>query len=933
MPAQIRRSTRPGRRARAVAHAMEALEPRQLLTRLVGIDVSEHQGSINWTSVKNTAGKNFAFIRATYGKTSDDLTFLDNVNATTGAIAKGLYAGFYHYAYYDLDSTHTATAEADNFFDRVKPYLNAGGKVMNPVLDVEEPLRTGWVAADLVQWVKDWGARVKSRATSELGLTLVPIVYMGASNAGNGSYITSELAQTFPLWVAQWPSTLPDPQTGEASSTGFWQDWQVWQYSSTGSVSGISGNVDLDVMNGDADTVQDYIIGSAGKWADGTWLQVNAASGLKAWDASTCNPNAPYNDTFTTAPNGTIGKVLQGPVYGNGYERWQIQYNNGMTGWSAEPFLNLLSPGAVSNPNPANNASVTTLPANFTWNAGANASFYKVYLDGSLQTTVSTNSWTHGTIAGGSHTWRIDSINGSLTATGTTWNFNYNNAPAVPSNPNPANNAIVNVKPLTLDWADSLNATSYDIYLGSSTSPTANVTVSQYGPITPADGLRLWRVVAKNGGVSTSGPQWQYTMDSTPPDATLGTQTPGTGAATFDFVVTYSDATTSVDATTFGDNDVLVTGPNAFSQNATLVSSSGNAVTYRIIAPGGTWDFNDNGTYTVSQNANQVKDAAGNYRAAGTIGTLGFTAAFAYMTGSTLNVQFDGTLVPIQLATTGSDITATRNATTLSFTGVSDINVIGTNADDRLQISAPVAPPMVFNNGSGNDLIEVVGGTYSFSGDAGGPNRNVGILVTSGAAVVFDATQHLRSLSIDGLATLSADGDKVLVTDALAITGKLNLTNNDMVVNYTGDSVLGTWNGSAYTGVAGLLASGSNGGTWDGNGIVTDRSDAISPSVLTTLAVAEASDALGLGPTDTGLFGSETVDGTSVLVKYTWGGDANLDGTLNGDDYFQIDSHFNQDGVAFHFYNGDFNLDGSINGDDYFIIDSNWNAGSTGPVL
>ena len=77
----------------------------------------------------------------------------------------------------------------------------------------------------------------------------------------------------------------------------------------------------------------------------------------------------------------------------------------------------------------------------------------------------------------------------------------------------------------------------------------------------------------------------------------------------------------------------------------------------------------------------------------------------------------------------------------------------------------------------------------------------------------------------------------------------------------------------------------------------------------------------------------QAVDATSVLVKYTYGGDANLDGTLNGDDYFQIDSHSNQSGSVFGYFNGDFNLDGEINGDDYFIIDSNWNAGSTGPVL
>jgi hypothetical protein len=61
---------------------------------------------------------------------------------------------------------------------------------------------------------------------------------------------------------------------------------------------------------------------------------------------------------------------------------------------------------------------------------------------------------------------------------------------------------------------------------------------------------------------------------------------------------------------------------------------------------------------------------------------------------------------------------------------------------------------------------------------------------------------------------------------------------------------------------------------------------------------------------------------------YTWGGDANLDGTLNGDDYFQIDDHVNQSG-AFGYQNGDFNYDGLINGDDYFIIDNNISIGQS----
>jgi len=60
-----------------------------------------------------------------------------------------------------------------------------------------------------------------------------------------------------------------------------------------------------------------------------------------------------------------------------------------------------------------------------------------------------------------------------------------------------------------------------------------------------------------------------------------------------------------------------------------------------------------------------------------------------------------------------------------------------------------------------------------------------------------------------------------------------------------------------------------------------------------------------------------------VLVMYTWGGDADLNGALDGDDYFRIDSHALQSGSVFGYVNGDFNYDGSIDGDDYFVLDSN----------
>jgi hypothetical protein len=101
---------------------------------------------------------------------------------------------------------------------------------------------------------------------------------------------------------------------------------------------------------------------------------------------------------------------------------------------------------------------------------------------------------------------------------------------------------------------------------------------------------------------------------------------------------------------------------------------------------------------------------------------------------------------------------------------------------------------------------------------------------------------------------------------------------------------------------------------------VTTRPDALAG--LTTLAVAEAADVRGVMGSQTTLFSGQTVDATTVVVKYTYGGDANLDGVVSGDDFSAID--FNAGGQGSNgWYNGDFNYDGVIGGDDYSAIDFN----------
>src|SRR5439155_16925972 len=77
-------------------------------------------------------------------------------------------------------------------------------------------------------------------------------------------------------------------------------------------------------------------------------------------------------------------------------------------------------------------------------------------------------------------------------------------------------------------------------------------------------------------------------------------------------------------------------------------------------------------------------------------------------------------------------------------------------------------------------------------------------------------------------------------------------------------------------------------------------------------------------------FAGQSVSGGDQLIMYSYGGDANMDGTLNGDDYFRIDSHVAQSGSVFGYANGDFTYNGTIDGDDYFIIDSNIAAAQAG---
>jgi GH25 family lysozyme M1 (1,4-beta-N-acetylmuramidase) len=214
-----------------------AVRPDATTTRLEGIDVSHWQGTISWPKVA-AAGKRFAIIKATDGLvTSTGALYVDPLYATNHANAKaaGIWTGAYHFARPDA-TANDAVLEARHFASRV----NLGAGDIIPALDLE--VSGSLSIAALQAWVTTW----LNEVTAQTGVR--PMIYTSPAfwkkYMGDSSALATAGYKT--LWIAHWNVTSP---TVAASNWGGY-GWTFWQYSNCGTVSGISGCVDLDRFNG-----------------------------------------------------------------------------------------------------------------------------------------------------------------------------------------------------------------------------------------------------------------------------------------------------------------------------------------------------------------------------------------------------------------------------------------------------------------------------------------------------------------------------------------------------------------------------------------------------------------------------------------------------------------------------------------------------------
>jgi GH25 family lysozyme M1 (1,4-beta-N-acetylmuramidase) len=204
--------------------------PAAAATRVPGIDVSKWQGDVDWAAVSSTSTR-FAIMRATRGHDYVDPRYAEYL---AEASANGLVVGAYHRAKVSL-AAGDPRAEANHFVDVAQ--IDAGDVL--PVLDIEE--HGGLTVPQLTQWVRTWLARVFTRTGVRAMIYASP--YFWRTYLGDTTWFADN---GYPLWIAHWG--VPSPTVPAENWGG--RGWTFWQWTSTGSVSGISTNVDRDRFNG-----------------------------------------------------------------------------------------------------------------------------------------------------------------------------------------------------------------------------------------------------------------------------------------------------------------------------------------------------------------------------------------------------------------------------------------------------------------------------------------------------------------------------------------------------------------------------------------------------------------------------------------------------------------------------------------------------------
>jgi hypothetical protein len=191
--------------------------------------------------------------------------------------------------------------------------------------------------------------------------------------------------------------------------------------------------------------------------------------------------------------------------------------------------------------------------------------------------------------------------------------------------------------------------------------------------------------------------------------------------------------------------------------------------------------------------------------------------------------------------------------------------------------------------------------------------------ITNGATAHVDAVgQHAGVLLVGegGNGSLSLDSGWVKVHALVRVRETGHVTFNGGAMDITSGAGIFDYSGanSPLSALVAQIASGRNGGTWNGPGINSSVA-ASTPGV--GIGIAEASR-LGLTT-----FAGQSVDTTTVLMSVTWLGDTDLNGVVDVNDLDSLAKHWLSSG---NWTDGDFNYDGVVDATDLGLLALNWQA-------
>lgn len=196
---------------------------------VAGIDVSGHQGNVNW-SYWWGQGKRFVWAKATEGTGYRNPYFAQQYN---GSYNQGFIRGAYHFALPDRSS---GSAQA-TYFSNNGGGWSGDGKTLPGALDMEyNPYGAtcyGLSKSAMTNWIRDFSNTYKARWNK------YPAIY--TSTSWWNQCVGSSFGSTNPLWVARYASSVGTLPIG-------WSYYTVWQYSSS--------PIDQNSFNGDYSRLQ-----------------------------------------------------------------------------------------------------------------------------------------------------------------------------------------------------------------------------------------------------------------------------------------------------------------------------------------------------------------------------------------------------------------------------------------------------------------------------------------------------------------------------------------------------------------------------------------------------------------------------------------------------------------------------------------------------